>query len=73
MDTDSLYLALAGKELEDSIIPEMGAEWQRLLQSNDCVDSFTADAVGNFFPRTSCVKHKQHDKREPGLFKKEFR
>ena len=72
MDTDSLYLALAGKELEDCIRPEMRAEWQR-LRSNECVDSFTADAVANFFPRTCCVKHKQHDKREPGLFKEEFR
>ena len=72
MDTDSLYLALAEKEVEDCIKPEMRAEWQ-MLRSNDCVDSFTADAVANFFPRTCCVKHKQHDKREPGLFKEEFR
>ena len=50
----------------------MRAEWQR-LRSNDCVDSFTADAVVNFFLRTCCVKHKQHDKRKPGLFKEEFR
>ena len=72
MDTDSLYLALAEKELEDCIRPEMRAEWQR-LRSTDCVDSFTADAVANVFPRRCCVKHKQHDKREPGLFKEEFR
>ena len=71
MDTDSLYLALAEKELEDSIRPEMRAEWQR-LRSNDCVDNFTADAVASFSPRTCCVKHKQHDKRENGLFKEEF-
>ena len=38
-----------------------------------CVNSFTADAVAKFFPRTCCVIHKQHDKREPGLFKEEFR
>ena len=50
----------------------MRAEWQR-LKSNDCVDNFTAEAVVNFFPGTYCVKHKQHDKREPGLFKEEFR
>ena len=30
MDTDSLYLARAEKELEDCIRPEMRAEWQRL-------------------------------------------
>ena len=72
MDTDSLYLALAEKELEDCIRPEMRADWQR-LRSNDCDDSFTAVAVAKFFPRTCCVKHKQHEKREPGLFKEEFR
>ena len=72
MDTDSLYLALAKKELEDCIRPEMRVEWQK-WRSNDCVDNFTADAVAIFFPRTCCVKHKQHDKREPGLFKEEFR
>ena len=54
-DTNLLYLALAEKELEDCIKPEMRAEWQR-LRSNDCVDSFTADAVPNFFLRTCCVK-----------------
>ena len=43
------------------------------MRSNDSVDNFTADAVASFFPRICCVKHKQHDKREPGLFKEEFR
>ena len=49
MDIDSLYFALAKKELEDRIKPELRAEWQR-LSSNDCVDSLTADAIENFFP-----------------------
>ena len=49
MGTDSLYLALAEKELEDCIRLEMRAEWQR-LRSNDCVDNFTADAVAIFSP-----------------------
>ena len=72
MDTDSLNLALAEKKLEDCISSEMRAEWQR-LRSNDCVDRFTADAVGSFVPRACCVNYKQHDKREPGLFIEEFR
>ena len=55
MDTDSLYLALAGKELENCIRPEMRAKWQK-LRSNDCVDGFIADPVANFFPRTCCVR-----------------
>ena len=71
MDTDSLYLALAAKELEDCIRPEMKAEWQRLWP-NYRVHTFTADAVANFFQRTWCVKYK-HDKIEPGLFKENFR
>ena len=37
------------------------------------VGSFTADAVALFLPRTCFVKHRQHDKGEPGLFKEEFR
>ena len=72
MDTDSLYLALAEKELEDYIRSEMRAEWRR-LRSNDWGDNFTADPIANFFPRTCCLKHKQHDKRELGLIKEEFR
>ena len=72
MDKTSLYLALAENELEDCIRPEMRAEWKS-LRSNDCANNFTADAVASFFPRICCVKHKQHDKREPGLFKEEFR
>ena len=60
MDTESLYLVLAEKELEDCIRPETGAEWQK-LRSNDCIDSVTVDAQANFFLRTCCVKHKQHD------------
>ena len=72
MDTDSLYLALAEKELEVYIRPEMKTEWQ-MLKPKECVNNFTADAVANTFHRTCCVKHKQHDKREPGLFKEEFK
>ena len=72
MDTDSLHLAFAEKELKHCIRPEMRAEWQR-WRSNDCIDIFTADAVAIFFSRTCCVKHNQHDKREPGLFREEFR
>ena len=50
----------------------MRAEWHR-LRSNDWLENFAADAVANFFCRTCCAKHKQHDKREPGFFKEEIR
>ena len=72
MDTDSLYLALTEKILEDVILPEKRAEWEQ-LRSKDCTDNFTANATDNFFPRTCCNAQNKHDKREPGLFKEEFR
>ena len=49
MDTDSLYLALAEKELEASIQPEIKAVWEKLL-SKECTDGFKDDAVGTFPP-----------------------
>ena len=47
MDTDSLYLSLAEKELEDCTRLEMKAKWKQ-LRSKDGTDCFTADAVGIF-------------------------
>ena len=72
MDTDSLYLPLAEQDLYDCIGPEMKEQWEA-LRCADCTDLFFADGTRNFFPRTCCAKHKKHDKREPGLFKEEFR
>ena len=72
LDNDSLYLVLADAELKDCIRPERKAEWKQ-LPSNDCTVCSITDAVGNFFLRMCCEKHKKHDKREPGLFKEEFR
>ena len=72
MDTDSLYLALSDENLEDVILSKKRAEWDH-LRSKDCTDNFTANATDNFFPRTCCNVHRKHDKREPDLFKEEFR
>ena len=72
MDTGSLYLALGKETIEECIRPEMKAEWDA-IRAWDCDDDFKADAFYNFFPRTCCAKHIQHDKREPGLFKEEYR
>ena len=72
-DTNILYLALGEKELYDCIRSEKRQQWE-LLRSKDCTDSFTADACTNSFPGMCCAKHKKkHDRREPGLFKAEFR
>ena len=72
MDMDSLYLALAEENLYNCIRPEKKGDWEK-LREKDCIDSFRADSKTNFFPRTCCSVHKKHDKREPGLFKEEFR
>ena len=72
MDTDSLYLALSEENLEDNILPKNRNEWEAIC-SRDCTNCFTANATGNFFPRTCCTVNKKHEKREPGLFKEEIR
>ena len=72
MDTDSLFLALSEEKLEDIILPEKRNEWEA-IHSRDFTDSFTANATGNFFPRTCRTAHNKHDEREPGLFREEFR
>ena len=72
MDTDSPYSALSEENLEDIILPEKRNEWEA-IRSRYCTNSFTANATGDFFPRTCCKALKKHDKTEPGLFKEEFR
>ena len=72
MDTGSLYLALAHENLYDCIRLAKKQEWEAFRQQ-DCNDSFQAVAIQGFFPRTCCSKYKKHGKREPGLFKEEFR
>ena len=72
MDTYSPYLALSDENLEDIILPEKRNEWEA-KRSRDCTDSFTANATGDFFPKTCCTAHKKHDKREPRHFREKFR
>ena len=72
MDTDSLYLALSEENLEDVILPKKRAEWDQ-FRSKDCTDDFSANATDNFSPRNCYNVHRKHDKRQPGLFKQEFR
>ena len=62
---------MSEENLEDVILPEKRAEWNQ-LRSKDCIKNFTANSTDNFFPRTCCIAHEKHDKREPGLFKEEF-
>ena len=50
-DTDSLYLALFEKELNDCIREESKTEWE-LMRTEGCNNDFTANATTKFFPRT---------------------
>ena len=61
MDTDSIYLALAHENLYNCFRPARKPDWEALRQQ-DCNDSFQADAIQNFLPRTCCSKHKKRDK-----------
>ena len=72
LDTDSFHIALLEENLENIILPKKRAEWDQ-LHSKVSTGNFTANVTDNFFPRTCCNAHKKHDKREPGLFKEEFR
>ena len=72
MDTDSLYLAVSEENLQDVILPKKRADRDQ-FRSKNCTDKFTANATDNFFPRTCCNAHSKHDKREPRLFREEFR
>ena len=49
MDTESLYLALAGENLDDCILPSKGAEWTE-KRSKECRNDFIADAKNNCSP-----------------------
>ena len=74
-DTDSLYMEMSGKNLSDIVKPEKKEEFNKSIYGH-CYDF---DSEGNpfrasnkkFFPRECCAKHKQYDKRERGVYKKE--
>ena len=72
MDTDSLYLALSEHDLFDCSRPAVKKELNS-LQSGDCTDEFSANSTTKIFPHTCCAEHKNHDRREPDLFHKNFR
>ena len=69
MDTDSAYMSVAGKTLEDIIKPSKLTEYNNELYGH-CNDQ-NYDAENHFLPRECCQTHKKHDKRTPGLFKLE--
>ena len=81
MDTDSLYMALSEKRLEDVIRPELRsqffAEYDRWFPGQAC-DNHASDyrlSRQNKLPWTpcpDCLDRLRFDKRTPGLFKTEY-
>ena len=57
VETESMYSALAKKELYDCKRGKKRRNWE-LLRSKDCKDSFTVEACNDFFPTTCCAKHR---------------
>ena len=72
MDSDSLYLALAEDDWYVFILPSKPIQWAE-KQNKDCRDKFRTDSKNSFSPHLLLQTEKKHDKREPGLFKEEFR
>ena len=59
MDTDSLYMALAGDSVDALVKPESREQYQKVKDQ--------------WFPRNDTTEHTAYDKRTPGLFKVEWR
>ena len=68
MDTDSLYLGIAGSDLESIISPDKRSEFENLVYKS-CHKSEMRASDDIFMPRKCCDKHKLYDKRTPGLMK----
>ncbi|KAJ8314770.1 hypothetical protein KUTeg_006920 [Tegillarca granosa] len=72
MDTDSAYLAISGKCIDDVIKPNMRSKYEEGLRGYCNDTEIKADATIHWFPRTCCKKHSKHDIRTAGLFKIEY-
>ena len=71
MVTDSLYLALAEKDLYDCLRKEKKQEWE-MLCSQHCIESVNADAWRNFYPERVVLKTKNMMKGSLGCSRKNF-
>ena len=69
MDTDSAYIGITGKNLDDIVTKERKKYLD--LRTEYCQQE-NIDPAKFYLPRKCCEKHINHDNREPGLFKIEF-
>ena len=71
MNTDSLYFALAEKEMSDCIQKEKTRVGSFCVAKT--VKTRSLQALVSVFPLTCSANQKKYDKKEPELFEKEFR
>ena len=69
-DTDSAYVALAGKTLHDSVLPEMIPKFESGL-FNHCTDNYKL-TKDSWFLRQCCQRQNVFDSKTPGLLKEEW-
>lgn len=67
MDTDSAYMSISGKTIEDVIRPDMMASYRQGIYGFCSDANIEADDQFHWFPRQCCEKHQMFDKRTPGL------
>ena len=72
IDTDSPYLALSEHDLYNCIRPAMKKSGA-LCEVETVRVNIQPPQQQTFSTRSCCAKHLKHDKREPGLFKEDFR
>ena len=81
MDTDSAYIAISGKNIEELVRPHLKhdfyQEWHKWLPAEACPehqeDFVQVKMQGDLWePKECCIKQKKYDKRTPGLFKIEW-
>ena len=73
MDTDSLIFSLIARQFWKIIFSQKNETNANSYFGKIAQTISLANATDNFFPRTYCTAHKKNDKREPGLFKEEFK
>ncbi len=69
MDTDSFYMQIAGREIEDVVRPELLAEYRERLENFHGEQRHPKA----FLPRTCCQEHAIDDDKQYYLFKCEMR
>lgn len=70
MDTDSIYAGYAGPTFESCVKIEEKEEFLDKIYNN-CHKDHVDPSTGHWFPRKCCEKHKNYDRRSPGLMKLE--